>query len=270
MSTTPRALRQDARGNWYRNLGYTDTGSQPKFIFGKVEKVAQERNARLQKLWEVWQLACETEPQFPEVWNECAEAKGYPRWEPHFPSIWPTPVLTLARAIAAGQTIYLGAWLTKGIYNKLELCQALAAGCITGGEEQEEEMVYNVDEFRKAFREERENLHREADTIGAFLGEPQRKSGVTIAVALDHFREHLRTKHRDTSGQLKRKGHSELRGVNFLSRHIPLTMDLTDFNLQEIDKLENTITKRPPTKAHARKGQPIAKSTAKTYLKLVD
>lgn len=101
-------LKPDARGRYYRNLGYLNNG-QPKFILGDDPDEAERRNERLERLWKA---VCERWHRLPSASTtndgEFISAVGFMdgsvvsvRGKGERPT-WDDVSLTLAKAIADG------------------------------------------------------------------------------------------------------------------------------------------------------------------------
>ncbi len=249
-------LGMASNGQFCRNLGYLQSGGQPKFLLGKDEDQAGLRNAKLELLWKI-----------------VAEGQaGRPFWD--------IPSLNIAKAFSGGKPVLSGGNIVNEITSKQQLIQVIRQGfdvveiseAITRLEEELAEVNecssiigQGLHQIGQGLAQRREEL----DRLDEALGNPksQQKVKQTTHEALELFRQHL-TEENTSDGQISAYGKVAQSRIKFLLRIMP-NVDLSVFDLEAVEKLENTIAKRPEALTHHKQGKkPISKAFAREVMKL--
>lgn len=96
------AVGRSASGLYFRNLGYTDSGSQKKFYLGRDERKAVTANAQLERLWDAVLARFERQKGIIRLRykDEIRTAE-----EPAAKPVWDEAMLTIGKAIIDDRAI---------------------------------------------------------------------------------------------------------------------------------------------------------------------
>lgn len=239
-------LKPRADGNIPRQLGSRPDGTKTTFFLGRDSREATLRNALLERLWEA---------------NDSEH--------------WDAVTLEIAKAVARGDKSYT---LAPNPHFSMGESQAhwfaryecLCAGIIRLVPEKPHVVAEGLKDSRDRRHEELANAIRRID-IGYPDLDPEGRglpTGQTLHQALQAYTAHLGETLRDTAGNETAWGAVKPTCVRFLICHTE-NVDLSALTTAHIDRVIDTIRRRPPARTHAAQkagGKPISAKYAKTCI----
>ena len=283
-SSQLKAVRQDNKGRYFRNLGYVKSGtgsySQRKFYLGHDEDHAKLASARLEALWTAIKakhghavahrhiltsqryLNYNTDVEFYRDKNGDPQHRmtvGKP--------IWTDLTLVLAEAIRQGGLI---ARIPDPIVKdsaELQRVSRLTPHLVSGwlDETRRTYPMIHIELANSELGNDTNALLKERGkqllTDGTRLtSEPL--TNQKIHHAIESYCSHVRTTTIDSQGETTEWGNAKVRQITFVKNHVP-NVDLSQFGRGSIEAFLTTLAGRPNTK----RGKPSSKSFVKSCFK---
>ncbi len=264
----PASLKPTSTGIYYRQVGYTETRSQPRFNLGTDKVEAGLRSARLEQLW---RLVCERhesihglKPHTRKFWDR-EETKPPP------PS-WDDLSLAIARSVADGAPRFVlapnpemqGADSYRHWVARCAEAYGSVIPIVPSDPDLHAEGVRAEESARQAYLLE---VVQRATAAYPTSDEVRLPTGQTVHQAYSAYREHVRTKHRDDQGRVTEWGETLSGWIDYV-RGLTPDCDLSDFGLAAIDHVIEAVRSRPQARTHAAKGRAkISRKFATNLLK---
>lgn len=253
----PASLKPTSTGVYYRQIGYLQSGSQPRFNLGTDRIAALERNAKLEQLWQI------ITTEAPGTRHSEGEiGPGKPAWD--------TITHAIALAIAKGADRFV-------VPQPPEMADADSYFYFVHRYAEPFGKLIpilptSVEAFEEAARKEAEKhrefvagLARKAEiafpTVGGIDNLP---TGQTVHQALDAYCEHIQEVYRDEESRITEWGEVQVDQVAFIRRQTT-NCDLSQFGLGAIESTIEVIRKRPP--AATKHKRPISRTYTKNSIK---
>jgi hypothetical protein len=257
-----KALRVDAKGYFFRNLGYeirrNGRRSQPKFILGKDRVLAEERLRRIEQVWNIIVKDHEENTDRPPTWNE--------------------PALEIARAVARGDTTFPVPLndLEPAAYSAMVQAMSAMWPVITFVPEEPFVYVHGLDvigakgetlmEKAEQIQEYAHKIHAEASAhvvVSGRKSKPLKPIGGTLHKAMNKYISWIEKEYFDSSEKhVSDNGKTKIRQVRTLMHHLP-DVPLSKLNAGQCDELFAVFRRRPKSRRH---DKPMARKSCANYI----
>ena len=288
-------LSQDSRGNYKRDLGWTEDGKQRRFYLGGDKALAQRRSETLERLWELvearWEAKRKDYALVEEKWrrevergewegNEEALDEARAKWQAVIEAPrWDSVTLAIADAIRKGEPV-----CTLDHTDHFKSRVDWEKGEIVWSDSSPEAQLAWLRELQQAFpiitlkladekkyeegvtkAQKRQKIFQQQADRDANLAAP-REDTQRLYPALDAYSEWIRATYRTPppESRVKQSGTRLLfhvRKIKEAQENIPLS----SFNLAVIEGMIDHWKNRPLTK----KGKPSSPDTVKGIIKTI-